>query len=560
MQILQWHKFEKANKEKFLLLIGFVILALAVRLYYNSGPLYVLGDEGIYLNIISQSVVFKSHPLSLLMYRNANFSNPLETIFNPANIFKFYAGFLYPELLINDIFSYSAANVIYYVTFWSLIECIFLFLIIEAISNRRAAIIGALLFSFFPLDVILSIRVLPIIPMIAMLTIAVYLFIKRKKSEKTKTKYIYSLLSGFFVGLAYLVHPEGVILLPFLILYSLVTIISNKSVFREEIRNISFTVIGAFLAFSITGIWYFMITGNFFLYPEVDHNVFLYQSRTQSLYNISIGSNAVLSYTTGTPLNYVNMLFRLELTKNLFPVEHGLFYFSVIGYLAVAFGTFLLLKSKNSQQRMFVYLFIFYLAALSFTPTNISTNSRGQVMFLMVNSDVIYSSILILPLTIIIALGLEQMFSTNIKGVKYVAVGIITCCVVVSIMQLNYDSTIFRNSMYDVNQFVKYVSLHSSGVFYAQPTFAQEAQDISRYRYLSSIRPLFSCSASNIAKINDSYFVVGGTLSISWTPAIMQSYNNCVTANLTNANLVYNASNPYEPSNPLRIFKQNVTS
>ncbi|VVB77474.1 Uncharacterised protein [uncultured archaeon] len=106
-----------------------------------------------------------------------------------------------------------------------------------------------------------------------------------------------------------------------------------------------------------------------------------------------------------------------------------------------------------------------------------------------------------------------------------------------------------------MNAFVAYVGAHANQTFYAQPAFAQEAQDISGYAYLNQIRPIFNCSASSLARMPDGYFVLGGTLSISWAPEIMDSYDRCVAANLTNAKTVFYSPSPLTPGSPLVIVR-----
>lgn len=541
---------------RILLIAAIVILSLCVRLYYDAGPVYQLGDEGIYLNILSQAIILHSHQ-SFSMYANANFSDPLQGIFNPANIFKFYAGFIYPEVLFLKVAGYSAANVIYYVMMNSLVEAVFLFLILELVAGRRAAAIGSLLLALLPLDVVLSVRVVPVIPMVALLMIAFYLFLRKEKSTSRKSRRSLSFFAGAFVGLAYLVHPEGIILLPVLVLYSVFKGLRNRKDLLPEAESLGLVLLGAFVAFSITGTFYFINSGNFFLYPQVDHNAFLYQSATQNHGNFTIGQAAILSYTTGTPYNYVSILLRTGLTAGIFSVEHNFFYFSILGYLAIAFGIFLAVSPEGKRERLFACMFVLYLVALSVLPTSISRNQQGELVFLMVNSDAIYSSIMILPIVAIVAIGIDRLISSGNRGLRIFAVILIVGCVAVSIMQLNYDSTMYRNSMQTVNDFVRYVSLHSGATFYAQPSFAQEALDISGYKY--DIRPLFDCNNPGLVKQSHGYLALGGTISMTWAPGILQSYDDCVKGNLTGMAVVYLAPNPYEPNSPFEILGTNST-
>lgn len=538
-----------------LIIVGVLLLSLIVRLYYNSGPVYELGDEGVYLNIFSQAIVFKSHPVAFSMYANSNFSDIKASIFNPANIFKFYSGFIYPELLTLAAFGYNAYNAIYYVVFTSLIECLFVFLTIDLVAGRRAAIIGAVLLAFFPLDVMLSVRVVPVVPMAAMLSVAVYLFIRAELSLKPKARNICYLLCGLFIGLAYLTHPEGIILLPFVAIYLIAKAINSSRSAIQQGKYLALVFCGAFIAFSITGIFYLAIANNFFLYPAVDHSVFLYQYATQAHINFTVAKSIVLSYTTGNPLSYVNLMLKYGTSQTLFYVEHNFLYFSIYGYLAVIFGALVMLKARKSKQRLFVYMIAFYLIALSLMPVHAAI-FNSKLVLTEVNSNSIYGIILVLPSIVIIASGLDYLMSDKRRWMAALALAIIACGLTASILELNYDSGIYRNSMYDVNAFVAYLNGHGSDIFYAQPAFTQEVQDITGYRYISTVRPIFNCNLSSITNASNDYFVLGGTLSITWAPQVMSGYDACVSANLTDTNTVYQIQNPYQPGMPLQIVRE----
>ena len=532
-----------------------VLLTLVVRLYYNSGPVYELGDEGIYLNLLSQALVFHSPFSTFSMYTNSNFSAFTSWLFNPVNIFKFYSGFLYPQLVLLTVFGYNAYNAIYYVIFTSLIECVFIFLTLDLVTGRRAAIIGSLLFAFFPLDVMLSTRVLPVVPMAAMLSVAVYLFIRAELKTKSKRRGLCYLLTGFFIGLAYLTHPEGVILLPFVAIYLFAKMVRHRDTAIQYGKYLALVLIGAFVAFSITGLFYLTTANNFFLYPAVDHDVFLYQYATQAHLNFTLANSVVLSYTTGNPLSYLELVLKCGTSQSLFYIEHDFLYFSTYGYLAAALGALIILKAKKPKQRLFVYMLVFYLVLLSFMPTHASL-SNGKLLLTEVNSDSMYGIILVLASVVIIATGLDYLISNRQRAMIGLALIIIACGVTASILELNYDSGIYRSSMYDVNAFVGYLQGHGGAVFYAQPSFAQEVQDITGYKYLNTVKPLFNCSRGFISNASNSYFVLGGTLSIGWTPAVISNFDSCVGANLTDANTVYQIPNPYQPNLPLQIVKE----
>lgn len=553
-------RFWKSGNARILIILGLVVLALAVRLACDSGPVYGIGDEGIYLSIFSSAVVYHGHPGSFAtasMYRSVNFSNPHQYAFNANIIFKFYSGFIYPEILFLEAFGYTAGYAILYIILNSIVELVLVFLILELVSGRRAAVLGGLLLAFLPLDVMLSVRVLPVIPMVTLLTAAVYLFLLKAKAKGERRKWAYSFAIGLLIGLAYLIHPEGVILLPFLLLYSAIPAIRRRRGLAGELKAMGLMILGAFVAFSITGIPYLIGSGHFLLYPQVDHNVFLYQFLTEHQTQFHLGS-AIFSYTNGGPLTYLYLLFRASPAQGLLATRFGLLYCSVLGYVLLllipAFGL-----RKLKRGRFFVYMLAFYLVCLSILPVSASL-AGGQLVVVMVNNDVMYGSILMLPLIAITALELDYLLSRKSVPLNCVVGAILILFVLFSVLELGYDVHFYRSAMYDNNQLVGYIGTHPSGTFYANPLLAQNVGDITGYRY--HVLALDVCNSSNIAALegmNNSYFVLGGTISVAVPEGYERSYDGCVGSYLKNVTQVYNVSNPFDPSMPLQVFRANGT-
>ncbi len=531
------------------------LLILGVRLYYNSGPLFGnLQDEGIYLNIISQSVVFHSQQ-SFTQFRGLNFSDYLQPVFNPANVFKFYVGFLYPQELLGYAFGFSTGIAVYYVIFTSLVEGIAIMLIADYLAGLRAAAVSGVIFAFFPLDALFSSRVMPLVPTVALLALAVLVFVRMDSAGSQRKRMLYALLTGALTGFAYLTHPEGVILLFFLFLYCLVLLIAGFSLksTKRTLLDLALIAAGFLLAYSTVGFYYLGSAGNFLLYPVADRDVFLYQAATQPLSNITVMNGVTLTYTTGSPSAYINLLFRTPGIATSLYLIYGMFYFSILGYLAVVFSVLLIVLRAGKRRWFFISMLVFYLLALSLMPTEIRS-VNGGVNLLIVNSADMYGEVLVLPTVIIVAMGLDRLLSSKKKALWAVVIALLVALIAVSILEMNGDAAFNRSSMSTVYSFIGFLQQHPNVTFYGQPQFIGDVNMLTGFKYDSTVKPLFSCSNDSIGALNGTYIAVGGTVSMELSPGVMQDFDSCVMANMTDATLAFNAPNPFSPSLPLEVF------
>jgi hypothetical protein len=397
---------------------------------------------------------------------------------------------------------------------------------------------------------------MPLVPAAALITLATYFFIKAESVGNHNRKAVYSFVAGTLIGLAYITHPEGIILLFYIGLYgiaSLVILDAKKKKFRELSDMLVFVVLGFLGGYSLMGFYYLFTVNNFLLYPIVDHTVFLFQAGTQPVYNVSVLNGLTLTYTTGEPGRYLNLITKTQLTKSLY-VEYGLFYFSILGFLAIVFAVILLfLKIKKS--RFFIGMFAFYMIALSFMPTNIKTLKNG-IDLLIVNSVAMYGVVLVLPVIIIVSLGIDYLISRKNAVFKYIAAGLIIAVIIFSLMDLNYDTTVYRNSLSTVYTVLNFINQHPNNIYYGNRLFVGEIVQISNFKYLNTVLPLFNCSKPSVSKLNNTYIITGGTINIDMSPPIMHDFNNCLTKNLSSAAVqIVNTSNPFDASSPIVIYK-----
>lgn len=554
--------FKTNNQKTFVLLFILVLLIISVRLYYFTGPAFAnTQDEGAYLTTFLEVTTYHT-PITFSQYAGANFSNLTNGLFNPAQIFQFYVGFEYPELFLLSIFGYSSNLAIYYVILTSLIEGIFIFLILKKISGIMAGIIGSIIFAFLPVDVIFATQVQPLIPMAMALTISVYLFILADNADEKKylrrRNYFY-LASGVLVGFAYITNPSGLLFYFFAVLVFVFQIIKKPKVYKKEIIILAIFTAGFILAYLPIGMVYFIKAGDFFLYPLIDHSTFLYQIQTQPLIQHCFGYFC-FEWATGGPFSYLHVL--LNQTVSYF---RPLVYFGYTFYifLIMVFLYVIFFKKEEKFRKwgpFFIAMFVFYYLALSYLPMSIS-NESNHIVITSIPQEPYLSSPFILPLIVILALGITAIIKK--KNIIYKAAGIALIVVIIwsCMTSLNGDTTLYRASQSTLNSFISYVRLHPNTSFYTQWIFANNAGLVTVKRY--KIYQLSNCTSSYLANLpNGSDVVTGGTLSISMSSGFMTNYDSCVDANLTGYTEVYSANNTYEQyvgtfgAPPLKIFEK----
>lgn len=556
----KWHASKTIRSidehSELILIFCLLLLVLAVRLYYFTGPIFAnTQDEGIYFNLFANQVVSHNY-LSFTQYTNANFSNVNQSIMNPSNIPSFYSGLIYPEFLILSIFGFSYSLAIYYVIFTSLIEALFLFLILKEISTRRAAVIGTILFAFFPLDVIFSNHIQPLVPAVALITAATYFFIKSRPEGKLKPKkkYPYNMITGFLIGLAYLTNPISLVLIAFIALYKLFSVIKNTGSLYDETLKISTIIVGFAIAFSLTGVYYYAQSGNFFLYPTLDHAGAVNNALTQPQGTVFKLGNLDFTRMNIEPFFYLPLIFDFSSYS-----QYRSSYFSIIGYLAVAFAVILLIY-RVKYGKFFASMLVFYYLLLNFLPLAII--GRGQsIQVFLIYMEPMLTTFLTLPFIVIVALGLEFLFSRKKNTFKVVAYIIIIATLIVSVGNLNSDTSYYNSSVASIYEFKALIASNPTATFFAYPQTADEINVVTNYKY--NVHYLIACSSSYVNSLkfqnaNDTYVLTGGSISMDTEPSTASLFAECIAENLTsNFKPVFNASNPFDSQSPVRIYGTN---
>ena len=529
-----------------------MLLILCVRLYYYTGPIFANSqDEGIYLNMYAGALIFHN-PVTFSQYAHVNFNNFTDCKCNPADEFQFYVGFIYPEMLLLKLFGFSADLAIYYVIFTSVVEGLFIFLIIENISKFRPAVLGTILFAFLPADVLFSTHVQPLVPAMMLVAISTYAFVVA--SEKRNGRLLY-LLSGVFAGLAFITNPLGALtFILFALICAIRAVKGGASGRKENVVDLALIIVGFIAAYSLIGAVYLAESGNYLLYPELSRAVYSFQDSTQPIATHCLSTNLCFNYITGYPSYYPSILADLPISYDSY-----LRYSAISFFVFVAAAAFSMIDKKAGKRSLaFVLMFLFYLMAIMALPTKVASDNNTLHVYLI--GEATYAiTILTLPLIVVSALGLEALLVRKRTLLGLIVIAVMVTAVACDVADLNRDIGYYRASMSTAHAFVDYIGLHPNGIFYANFLFAGEANLLSGYRY--QVRQLHNCGAmylSVLQKYANVYVATGGTISMDIDPSYVDSFDSCVLPNVTEYNLVYAAGNPYSnysgDAPPLKIY------
>ncbi|HVC58040.1 MAG TPA: hypothetical protein VND15_01025 [Candidatus Acidoferrales bacterium] len=540
------------TKGQLAVLVVLLVLTLAVRLYYFTGPTFAnTQDEGIYYNIFLQGVVLHSFP-HFTQYLNADFSNPNQGIFNPANIPTFYSGFIYPELFLLKLLGFSANLALYYVIFTSLVEGLFLFLLIKEVAGFRPAAIGLLLFSFFPLDVMFANRLEPLVPAMMFVTIATYLLVLMLKASKVRASRIATLstLMGFFIGLGYITNPLSLSLFLFFALYMAGLVVQGKQTLRGAVFRFGAVAFGLILAFSLSGTLYYMQSGNFFLYPMVDRI-----AAVNNIINQPVSQLAQLGSLSIVRLN-VEPLFYLPIFFNFHsPPPYNSSYFSILGYAAVLSAVGLILL-RVKYAGLFSPMLLSYFILINLFPIA-SYASGGVTKVLLVYMEPMLMTLLSLPVIVLSAMGIEWLLQRKDAVLWSVGVVVVIAAVWASIINLNSDVALPRASMVTVHNLAGFVQSLPNATFYINPYIAGEVSVLDGS--VRGVVTMTSCTQryiDNISTVPNTYIVTGGSAGMDVDENQITAFSNCELDNLTAGSVVvYTANNPYGGQPALQVYR-----
>jgi len=304
------------------------------------------------------------------------------------NFYGFRFALLLPTALSYRLFGVSDYSSVLFPYLFSLLNILVVFFIAERIFDRKTAFIAAVLLAIYPLDIATANILGPdsFIPCFSSLAVLCYVFAE-KRMDASENAGGYLLLTGLFIGLAYLSRITSVFILIALVFYHIVR--------RRKIRYLLWTIMG-FLAPWLTEAFYYKIyTGDpFFHY----HRIAVHEALVKGA-----DPDAIVSL-----LFYPKVMFGFDLTGWAF---YGLIWWLVLMGLGLAF--------RQKDTRMLLPFFFLLIPFLGF---EFGTQSLKEMIPIMKNYN--YLSLITGPAVLIAAYAVREtirmLFDESRKRVRAV--------------------------------------------------------------------------------------------------------------------------------------------
>lgn len=223
-------------------LIVIVLFAILLRLIFFSG---IDTSDSVYYTKFANDIL--------------NDKFPSETTQLNARI-----GLLIPVAISYSIFGVNDFSSTLFPLLASIFGIILIFHFGKFLFNEKVGLVAAFLLSFFPLDVLYSTRLLSDLPSAFFSGLSIFLFLKAEKIVRKSNSYLFYILSGASLGIAFTIREMAIIMLLFFLVYVL---------YKKEFKW-SYILIGTgFLLILIieTGFFYYYTGNPFFKLEGADY-------------------------------------------------------------------------------------------------------------------------------------------------------------------------------------------------------------------------------------------------------------------------------------------------
>lgn len=251
-------KFKLSNAQLLVLIIFF---GAALRLIFNVGVI-ITGDS---------STVYAAHTISVGDYKLSANALPTTT----------RIGFVYPVAFFYRIFGVSEFSSYLFSFITSISSIILIYFLGKLFFNEKVGMLSAFLLSFFPLHVIYATEVFSDLSQAFFSGLAVYFFFLGEKKQQFEKQWHLYALSGFSVGISFLVKEIGIIIFFFFGVYGLYKLFFRKEKFRY---GYFFILLGFLIVLLLELLHSYVISNDLLLrfhqmdntYPAMVSNLFNY--------------------------------------------------------------------------------------------------------------------------------------------------------------------------------------------------------------------------------------------------------------------------------------------
>ena len=385
-------------------------------------------------------------------------------------------GLVFPTALVYRYFGANDITATLFVLIASMGSIFVAFYIGKLLFNDKVGLAAAFLMAIFPFEVVNSTRLYSENPMSFFAGLCMLFFF----FGQAKNRKINYLMSGFFLGIAYLVRESVLILLLPIAIYAM---------YKKNFKSLHFFLMGLLLIMAAESLAYFFINGNPF---------FRFHAITSSYGNVM----AVFNYYGNTTI--LQRLFLVFPYMLLRDVNFGFFY--AFGFMALLY--LIIYREKESYNVLiwFVPLFLYiYLGTMSI---------KTYLPFI---PSPRFLSLLTLPLVVMLAV----FICDNDKAIKKAIAPSLLILLFVSSIGLaliNSDRFQTKNARL-AYEFVKaqnnpvYSDERTTRIFeFLSGYKSSNFLPFHKYDYLNPYSPSKNVFVLNLKKLNSSYVVLNNNM------------------------------------------------
>jgi len=185
-------------------------------------------------------------------------------------------GLLIPVAISYSIFGVNDFSSTLFPLLTSILGIIVIFYFGKFLFNEKVGLVAAFLLSFFPLDVVYSTQLLSDLPSAFFSGLSVFLFLKAEKIVRKPNSYLFYILSGLSLGIAFTIREMAIMMILFFLAYVLYNKEFKWSYILVGISFLLILLIETGFFYYYTGNPFFKLEGADYALDTIVHGDFFY--------------------------------------------------------------------------------------------------------------------------------------------------------------------------------------------------------------------------------------------------------------------------------------------
>ena len=463
-----------------------ILFALILRLTFFIG--FANGDpqdDSIYLNITKQILQkgFCDHNIQKRLVLK-------EDIINPVYIFPSRLIFNYINTLSFLVFGVNDYAASLFPLICSLLGIYIIYRIGELLFDSRVGLLSAFFLAIIPLDIVYATRITPDVPLALFMTLGIYMFLKGLQRDKGQWLFA----SGVVVGLGYMVKSTALIGLLIMFLWLVKE--------RNSLNKALYVFSGLVLVLLFEGIYYQLLTDNFFLRLHLIPKVYKFKYSSEWVLNTSTRDLGliVIEYLRGS------LLIHLKTLLNIHHYREGLSYFGFFYYLIFLSFFWVLFKRINHRGYIICWFMLIYLF-LEFGPIQIALGLNPLIKYSLIEKQPRYLTIFLAPSVILLSLFLIYV---KIPFKRMIAPIVVLILSMSSYQCVSSAHALFRGYTRDIREATVYLQNLPSRKVYIDWLGMDQIYFYSGFKF-RNLRNIDAITNEPFSRYNrNAYVIVGG--------------------------------------------------